>query len=563
MLPPPPDNGTLVWSEAPAAPKIARGVPLHVAVCPKDAQSDAALEGGKITRGLPVQASRLPEPVPEGPHDQDKVRLELALLGEQQRSLRLGTELEKLRREHLELKHTSRAQEACAQENDDLRRQLAAYATALQARGAEAAADLAGLRTQLAAYATEIEVLRRENAEQVAGLEEKTERLAAMQGERQELLAVLADTRAHLQGQTPRKPSGQPDPEVEELLDLVRSMSRALAECQESHASQNEALEGVITVLKARHQEARRGLEDATREIAESRGKSDALSGMLEELRKELHRCREEHGRHREAQDRSLQQVLQERDLSLQTARENEEVQRLQEQRVSEIQRGYKEELDAERSQRISLSEELAERTRQDRAKRETRGLSYRQRRHELQLSRMPPGRCTREVKVARAGRVLKKVQFKDGSLADRFVTVAPEDLELRWSKGDHLSRSHSQVDLRTVIRLVYGTGSRAFQLKGSVMPWLCFSLYDTHRSFDFVCPDEASAGAFVCVLARFCGQADGARALQTRSGFLSAQGWCKLRFRCGQMSRMSIPKLFLQALKRSARPSSTSPRSV
>merc|ERR1712113_1059775 len=111
---------------------------------------------------------------------------------------------------------------------------------------------------------------------------------------------------------------------------------------------------------------------------------------------------------------------------------------------------------------------------------------------------------------------------------------VSDSEMLMKWSKTPgQLTRSFTRLDLYDVIRLEYGCMSRPCMLHEDALPWLCFSLYTTKRSYDFICPDENTVRAYVLVLSRLCNWASGS--IQTRGKFECAKGWCKVESMCAK----------------------------
>merc|ERR1712159_117089 len=98
-------------------------------------------------------------------------------------------------------------------------------------------------------------------------------------------------------------------------------------------------------------------------------------------------------------------------------------------------------------------------------------------------------------------GCILDKVDQKHRARSERLVTVADDELLLKWghpprrlsvaSSFAQCVKNDTKLDLNDVIRLEYGRASRAWVLFPTTPPWLCFSLYTTDRSYDYICPDE------------------------------------------------------------------------
>lgn len=151
------------------------------------------------------------------------------------------------------------------------------------------------------------------------------------------------------------------------------------------------------------------------------------------------------------------------------------------------------------------------------------------------------------EMRVATEGRVVDKLTLKNGITQTRLIALCDKEQELRWGPLPGPLSSHSKgVKVASVLRVDYGhdcVNQRRFR----VHPWLCFSLRNTERSFDFVCPDDFTVGCFVLALSRVCVNAVGR--IMTRRQFASLKGWSKIREYCKHMN-ISIGQAFLSALK-------------
>jgi len=161
----------------------------------------------------------------------------------------------------------------------------------------------------------------------------------------------------------------------------------------------------------------------------------------------------------------------------------------------------------------------------------------------------------SREMHYCSSGVLLEKVRAHNGRREFRIVHINLDDSLLRWSKSwTSLSRRLSKFDLRDAIKLDYGIAARSYILfADDVLPWLCFSVYSTRRSFDFICPDEDTARCFVLTLSRICHGVVGA--IQTADKFKSAKGWCKVQYRCMKEGK-TLGRAMLEALRRGPGPS-------
>lgn len=150
-----------------------------------------------------------------------------------------------------------------------------------------------------------------------------------------------------------------------------------------------------------------------------------------------------------------------------------------------------------------------------------------------------------------RDGCVLDKVNERSGRRQARFVAASGADLVLRWSKGSkRLGARPSQLDLSEVTRIEYGLSARSFVLYArTALPWLCFSLYNTRRSFDFICPDEQVAQCFLLVLSRLCRRAAGG--MESRERYLRQRAWLKVRYQAA-LENQTVLQLLSKAATRS-----------
>lgn len=154
------------------------------------------------------------------------------------------------------------------------------------------------------------------------------------------------------------------------------------------------------------------------------------------------------------------------------------------------------------------------------------------------------------ELHTLQMGIVVDKVHERSCRREKRLLVVCPEEMLLCWGKDvRQLGRSHSKLDLYEVIRIHYGSMSRACVLHPELPPWLCFSLYTTRRSYDFCCADERAVQACVLGLSRLCEWAAGAMR-GGRGNFVALKGWCKLQDSCFKQC-VPLSHLFLDAVQR------------
>mmetsp|Transcript_119934 Transcript_119934/g.344668 ORF Transcript_119934/g.344668 Transcript_119934/m.344668 type:complete len:707 (-) Transcript_119934:147-2267(-) len=159
-------------------------------------------------------------------------------------------------------------------------------------------------------------------------------------------------------------------------------------------------------------------------------------------------------------------------------------------------------------------------------------------------------------VRGAFAGVVVQKVSFKNGKREDRKLEICKEDassnVRLRWAKKPFTKfPKNSFLFLSRVMLIGYGMMSRAWAMFDDVLPERCFSIFTVRRSFDFICPSEEDAQAFVVALSRLCACIQGwpvPGSIDTQSKFASAKGWCKLIAAC-RRKQTPLSKRFLDAI--------------
>lgn len=132
-----------------------------------------------------------------------------------------------------------------------------------------------------------------------------------------------------------------------------------------------------------------------------------------------------------------------------------------------------------------------------------------------------------REMLVALEGRMLDKVHEQNNRREPRFAVLDDSAMRLSWAKAAaKVGDKSSHLDLCEVLRIEYGCPARSFRLHQTASPWMCFSLYTSRRSYDFICPDDVVTQSFVLAISRLCHWAAGA--IGTRRDFIAARGWCK-----------------------------------
>lgn len=174
------------------------------------------------------------------------------------------------------------------------------------------------------------------------------------------------------------------------------------------------------------------------------------------------------------------------------------------------------------------------------------RGLTF------IKLERALARNIAREMLAAKEGRALDKVDQRHSRRDERLVCLSDTERVLRWGRPPGpLPSNCTKLELKDVIRMEYGRASRAWNLHSDVAPWLCFSLYTTERSFDFISPDEDIVQCFVLAISRLCEGVVGT--IDSRSRFVSLKGWYKVQDGCLK-NKVSLSRVFLEALRKTAR---------
>lgn len=133
--------------------------------------------------------------------------------------------------------------------------------------------------------------------------------------------------------------------------------------------------------------------------------------------------------------------------------------------------------------------------------------------------------------------------------------------VRIRWAvpagKLDNLKwEDQRSVDLSHVHCLCFGHASRAVRLTPDETPERCFSIFTSHRSFDFICDNDTDAEMFVVVISRMAAMVQGhviQGSLMSHSAFLAARGWCKVRSSC-KAENSTMPRHFLKGIENSRR---------
>lgn len=151
------------------------------------------------------------------------------------------------------------------------------------------------------------------------------------------------------------------------------------------------------------------------------------------------------------------------------------------------------------------------------------------------------------ELAQATKGNVVDKIDQRKGGKQVRLMVIDVEEGLLRWgAPPGPLAHNCTCLSLDQVLRLEYGRGSRAWALYPNEMQWLCFSLYTTDRSFDYICKDDKAVQSFMVSISLCFPRIVGA--FSSRSHFISFRGWVKVQDTC-MKKNMTPANGLLQAL--------------
>lgn len=322
---------------------------------------------------------------------------------------------------------------------------------------------------------------------------------------------------------------GESEERVEELMALVvQPLQQVLARLQASHVAQTRDFSFFTEAVK--HQELR-----AEQALAEVRADCAAEQALAEDARdqrarshceqirlseefylaergemKEAHSCRCE----REAAQQEFRQLVE---------RHSQASDNLQlECSELSLRAGVAErQLLQSRSEAEELSQLLEERSNRLLERHVAASCGTRP------LPRSASRSIAHEMFVALEGRMLDKVHEQNNKREPRFVALDDAAMRLSWAKAaGKLGDKASHLDLGEVLRIEFGCAARSYRLHQAALPWMCFSLYTSRRSYDFISPDEVVTQSFVLAISRLCHLAAGA--IGTRRDFIAARGWCK-----------------------------------
>lgn len=432
------------------------------------------------------------------------------------------------------------------------------------------------LRKQLAAYAVEIDDLRENNEKTEQSRREAEDAVSRLTEEKEELQRQVVSIAWKDEAQV-EAPDHSGTKDVEEQAEANigqlhaevakdRDISRALAsevkswsdsylELQEAFVAQTRDFGKFVTRGKEQHRQGQEELQAARLEL-------DKKMELLEHLQMELALTQQRHAQSSRWWKERMSHQAGEVQADAADAEERVTLEKLRtEERLEQAQREImhdfeqeklemQERLASESALRQKLEEELRRRDKFQQGLNCQRQLRLSKDRGLLRLEKALEKNIARDMFELHRGTILEKVHERNCRREPRLVVVVADEMQMRWSKTARglSSRSQSRLDLYEVIRIHYGSMARACVLHTDVPPWLCFSLHTSRRSYDFCCPDEEAVQRFVLGLSRLCDWASGT--IPTRSRFVALRAWCKLEDRCFH-EQISLGRLFIDALDR------------
>jgi len=459
----------------------------------------------------------------------------------------LEEENERLRQWGSKLERQANTSAAAGKENEDLRKQLAAYAVEVDAlRDENEKSDQSRREAQKAVsrLTEEREELQRQidcckRKEEVENLKCKDKKDAMCQANIEQLNAEIAKE--------------QDNSKV--FASALKSWSDAYVELEGEFVAQTREFGKLVNDVKEQHRQAQEDLEAARREI-------EKKMELLERIQSELATTQQSNVENcRSWQERACHQACEvqmgaanaEERVTAEKSRTEERLMQLQQKLQHDFEQEkleMEERLASESAIRRKLEEELRrlDQSQQDRNGKRQHRLN--KDRGLVRLERALDRNIARDMFELHRGTMLDKVHARNCRREPRMVVVLADEMQMRWSKASPgvRSRSQSRLDLYEVIRIHYGSMSRACVLHTDIPPWLCFSLHTPRRSYDFCCPDEDTVQRFVLGLSRLCDWASGT--IPTRSRFVASRGWCKLEDHCFH-EQISLGRLLIDAIER------------
>eukprot|EP00747_Dinoflagellata_sp_TGD_P031934 gnl/TRDRNA2_/TRDRNA2_135631_c0_seq1.p1 gnl/TRDRNA2_/TRDRNA2_135631_c0~~gnl/TRDRNA2_/TRDRNA2_135631_c0_seq1.p1 ORF type:complete len:805 (+),score=188.61 gnl/TRDRNA2_/TRDRNA2_135631_c0_seq1:296-2416(+) len=358
------------------------------------------------------------------------------------------------------------------------------------------------MQAELEVAAASLEIAHDDRTRQ-RGRAEQAEKVAANHEAYAEQVAKVAADK--------EKKADVKEARAREMLEVVPALQHAFAVLQENFVAQTKEFAEIVAQLRAKYAEAADELEEVRTALEQHQQVSAITSHRLLEVQDHFIHCEARKAEcATQAQEQEREQLLLQLEHEI---RRREECERALESSSSAESR-YKKKLE-ERNTRLLQAKNGC-------------GIDRLWRALELNIAK--------EMSVILKGVMIDKVHFRSGNREKRFVAVSDHDMKLRWGKEPGHFSSGSCLDLFTVISITYGNMTRASVLHVDSQPWLCFSIYTTHRSFDFICPNEDTVRCFVLGISRLCDWAQGA--IQTRKKFLAAKGWCKVASSCNYQKK-------------------------
>jgi len=364
--------------------------------------------------------------------------------------------------------------------------------------------------------------------------------------------------------------------ELGNLLAIIGPLQDLLISVNDSHAAQTMEFAAFVKEVKEQTNEAAQLLVGVQQVLA------DHMTAVLEtnlehsEMRGEVaEHCSSLRRRAREASRKALDEVQRCAELEIASTRGRQQTLRLEalkakvlsdrsnwdseyaqlridlaheQKRLASKREEYKDTLTMENLRALKFSEEVERQA----ADGEARKIARQQR---AMLRHLDRGIADEFFRACQLGNWLTKVRLGKRKKEWRFAKVFDSEKELRWSRSDKLrSRGTTVLDLEEVLQIDYGQNARGHYLYSDIPAWLCFSLYTTRRTYDFICPDEDVARIFIVSISRLISCTLGA--LPTRRLFICAMAWIKIDDYCSR-NASTRGLMFLEAIRKVRQPSS------
>lgn len=441
--------------------------------------AEASLPIGPPPAPLPEPAAVPPEisassslPVKERQRKRD--RQQIKDWGEQ-----LYQEVANLQKERLQLKCLlTTAQESLSKQESELERtrqkcaeleRLMRESVAQNFHAASAVSENEDLRRQLSAYAVEIDELRKEvfaSMSQPIGEDAVEEPLADILPGHSGTTAKAVEVEVEVETASP-----------EELKGIIHILWRALNELQENFVAQTQEFARLTMQLRKCQREA-----EAEGEIARKQVQDHVQIGL--DIKQHITQSRALYDDLQKVKDDNTRLKQSMEELTLQNSRLQVDMLTTNEWATSleEKLRTEKNDHDDCRRRLDRIPVPLVDKYQRERS----RGKTDQQALLEACLHRD----IAWEMQVARTGVSLEKVQDHHQLKREtRTLVLCPDEMHLKWHKPS--SKKPTILNLSDVIRIEFSHMNRISATHRNIWPWLCFSLYTVHRSYDFCCPEH------------------------------------------------------------------------